>query len=856
MRPDDLSDVGPIGDALVLTLCAGVSLRVWESCGILDREWSVYRRLSRGYGRMLVISEGGEEEHALARTLTAGCPVEVVANGEGLERSTMVARACARCIETLASARTVVVKTDQMWGGSAAVTIATTLRRHGARVGLVARGGYPWSRFVAWEAGARSQRAAEAASEEGELCRAADVVVGTTDRMLDDLRWRHGLDEQRTLLVPNFIPESARGEPASRREPGLVLTAGRLVAQKRVHVLIDALAENPGARLVVVGEGELEGALRRHAEARGVRAEFLPRLPQAKLHELMRGCWVYAQTSAFEGHPKTVLEAMACGAAVVVSDTPGLGEVIDGGVTGLTARDGALAGALARVLRDGDLAGSLGRGAAADAERFRPARVWPLEEHAHREALRRAGEGSAPPAGVVRWGAELLEIDEASAAAAWARSLHGYARRLPPERRARFCASVETPIYDVIDRAAIETAGGEHPKHHLMRYHDFFVERIREGERVLDLGCGYAAVARSIARRARAHVTGADNSDANLAQARAMVEHEGLGASIRLVRADITRERVARDDGTSDFDVVVLSNVLEHLPDRAALLARYVEWYRPRAILIRVPAFDRSWQTAWKAELGVDWRCDQTHETEYTEAGLRAELRGAGLRARELVARWGEYWAYTEPAPARRTPEYVDGASKASYAARTFALSGRVLDVGCGRAHLRECLPPGSSYVGVDFKPPCDVSVDLGAGVLPFADRSFDHAVCLDVLEHLEHPHRVLDELCRVSASGVLIALPNPARDFVTGLYAGSRGRLKYYSLPAEHPGNRHRWFFGFEEAEAFVRARARANNFEIERLHSTHDGCCYWLNGAGENVLDSPNLTRGMLWAMLRRAG
>ena len=61
-----------------------------------------------------------------------------------------------------------------------------------------------------------------------------------------------------------------------------------------------------------------------------------------------------------------------------------------------------------------------------------------------------------------------------------------------------------------INRLAIEYDGGVHVKHRLMKYHDFFVERISPGERVLDVGCGYGAVAYSVASRAGAVVVGID----------------------------------------------------------------------------------------------------------------------------------------------------------------------------------------------------------------------------------------------------------------------------------------------------------------------------------------------------------
>ena len=53
----------------------------------------------------------------------------------------------------------------------------------------------------------------------------------------------------------------------------------------------------------------------------------------------------------------------------------------------------------------------------------------------------------------------------------------------------------------IINERAMAYGGDVHPKHRLMRYHDFFVERIAAGSRVLDIGGGYGAVARSIASR-------------------------------------------------------------------------------------------------------------------------------------------------------------------------------------------------------------------------------------------------------------------------------------------------------------------------------------------------------------------
>ena len=52
----------------------------------------------------------------------------------------------------------------------------------------------------------------------------------------------------------------------------------------------------------------------------------------------------------------------------------------------------------------------------------------------------------------------------------------------------------------VINERAMAFGNGIHPKHRLTDYHDFFVENIEDKETVIDVGCGYGAVARTIAK--------------------------------------------------------------------------------------------------------------------------------------------------------------------------------------------------------------------------------------------------------------------------------------------------------------------------------------------------------------------
>ncbi len=209
------------------------------------------------------------------------------------------------------------------------------------------------------------------------------------------------------------------------------------------------------------------------------------------------------------------------------------------------------------------------------------------------------------------------------------------------------------------------------------------------------------------------------------------------------------------------------------------------------------------------------------------------------------------------PAPRYRTAvRYTDREGKARYIADKYRalLSASVLDVGCDAAPLRELVAHPELYKGVDIRPDADLVVDLDAAELPLPARSFDTVVCTDVLEHLERCHAVFDELCRVARGHVVVSLPNPLRNLMMALAAGTEGRLKYYGLPVDRPPDRHRWFFGHEEAVEFLTARGGRAGFRVEQIDDEEGGCPSWRDPDGRNLLGSPNVRAGTLWCVLRR--
>ena len=131
----------------------------------------------------------------------------------------------------------------------------------------------------------------------------------------------------------------------------------------------------PGIRLVVAGERASGYPKLRELVDRlgaGASVDFPGAIPRAEKIELMRRCKVYVQPSRFEGFGFSMLEAMSCGAAVLVRPTGAIPEVV--GDAGLLVDAGvkALEDGLYELLDNGALRSELGRRARQRAEMLFP----------------------------------------------------------------------------------------------------------------------------------------------------------------------------------------------------------------------------------------------------------------------------------------------------------------------------------------------------------------------------------------------------------------------------------------------------------------------------------------------------
>lgn len=214
-----------------------------------------------------------------------------------------------------------------------------------------------------------------------EVLESAAVVTAFHDSMAAMVARAAPEVSARIVVVPQSVDLRESSPPEGRapggRGPVMLFPAGIRPVKRPLFPLapLDSVAAGyPGFELRYVGpildagEGEaLLGALSGRPWGR-----YLGEVPHAAMPALFRDADVVLNCSLSEGGmANSVLEALACGRAVLASDIAGNRSVIEDGVTGLLfTGPGDFAGKAARLLGDPVLRGRLGEAGRARASRF------------------------------------------------------------------------------------------------------------------------------------------------------------------------------------------------------------------------------------------------------------------------------------------------------------------------------------------------------------------------------------------------------------------------------------------------------------------------------------------------------
>lgn len=345
---------------LALFFTFNVSLKTWYDVGMIDREVALYNELGKYLKHIYFFTFGGKEDLLFKNYLSeniAIIPVPFIRSSrpsKWLSRFMLAYSLLLPFIHYKILKNVDILKTNQMYGSWTAVIAKIPFRKK-----LIVRTGYTWSLFFERENPKSYKRRAIKAIERFSYSFADGVVVNSNSD-LEYLRGNYRLNRSQ-MVIPNYVDISLFKPLDLQKKKNSICFVGRLVERKNPFSLLRAMVGLPYT-LAIVGSGPLREDLEKYAKERGVNVEFLGNLPNSELPKILNQHEIFILPSLYEGMPKALLEAMACGLPVIGTDVDGIKGLIKHKENGfLCATDPkSIREAILKVMNDVELREKIG----------------------------------------------------------------------------------------------------------------------------------------------------------------------------------------------------------------------------------------------------------------------------------------------------------------------------------------------------------------------------------------------------------------------------------------------------------------------------------------------------------------
>ena len=172
----------------------------------------------------------------------------------------------------------------------------------------------------------------------------ADTIYAVSKDMAEKIKFNFGISDDHVEVVP-FGVDTELFQPATKDKQEsngriVVFSNRNFLEVYSIETLINAIPlvieKNENIHFVIKGTGPLEESLKEHVSSLNV-GEYVTFVGWTEYHDMpkyLHDCDIYVSTAISDGTPVSVLEAMACGKACIVTDVGGVGEWIENDVSG------------------------------------------------------------------------------------------------------------------------------------------------------------------------------------------------------------------------------------------------------------------------------------------------------------------------------------------------------------------------------------------------------------------------------------------------------------------------------------------------------------------------------------------
>jgi glycosyltransferase involved in cell wall biosynthesis len=322
---------------IALFFTRNVSLKLWVDSGLFDREKLLYEEhLRRGSLRKVYWLTYGKDDAAIAEKLKLENRLhsDIVV----LPMPAFFGGCFGRLVYSLfmpfihgSSIKNAdILKTNQI-DGSWSVVIAKLLYKKP----LLVRTGYTLSIFAKRKARNKIKiKIIEFIEWLAYKC--ADKVVIASFQDSRYIQSKYGLQQEKINVIHNFINTEIFCPADNKKYFNRMIFVGRLDQQKNLVNLLEALPKTK-LTLDIYGDGPLREQLMRKAKDLDVSVNFMGVVANKDLPEALNRYRYFILPSLYEGMPKSLLEAMACGLICIGTDIDGINEIIDDSTNGYLA---------------------------------------------------------------------------------------------------------------------------------------------------------------------------------------------------------------------------------------------------------------------------------------------------------------------------------------------------------------------------------------------------------------------------------------------------------------------------------------------------------------------------------------
>lgn len=313
---------------LALFFTRGVSLKVWVEKGLFDREKLIYEEhLKRGnLQKVYWITYGSEDKEIANRLKRDG---ELHKNIEILPMPGIFDSKLGKIVYSFLIPivygkilrRVDILKTNQMDGSWSAVLAKLIYKK-----ALIVRTGFTWSQLER-----KLRRKSKIALWiikliEGLSYKYADIAIVASKHNKDYVCKNY--HPKRIEVIYNYV-DITLFKPMTnmKKYDDRIIYVGRLSNEKNLFNLVRAFTTLP-ITLDVYGSGKLEEKLKNEARKLRVKVNFSGVIPNHDLPKVLNKYKYFVLPSYYEGMPKSLLEALACGLLCIGTNVDGIRDII------------------------------------------------------------------------------------------------------------------------------------------------------------------------------------------------------------------------------------------------------------------------------------------------------------------------------------------------------------------------------------------------------------------------------------------------------------------------------------------------------------------------------------------------